>query len=227
VGGRGAAKPIVGRDVLMPTLLSRQEEVQALRLAGSQPESGAKLRKLVEQITSRVVTAVLAEAQVRQRIAGVRYRVLAVDYREDKPARDGKPARMAEVAIYDYDHDVLVVAAVDLRTSLLVDLYEREGIAPPITAEEQDDARRLVAAEIPALRAALQRKNASVVAFPIPSYAFESYPDRRRHRGCTLYIAVGRGQARAVTVDLSAGRIVPEQELPEILRSRGAGRSRS
>jgi hypothetical protein len=207
----------------MPTLLSRQEEVQALRLAGSQPKSGAQLRKLVEQIKSRVITAVLAEARVQQRIAGVRSRVLAVDYREDKPAREGKPVRMAEVAIYDYDRDVLVVAAVDLRTGSLVDLYEREGIAPPISDEERDDARRLVAAEIPALRAALQRKNAPVVAFPTPSYAFESYPDRRRHRGCTLYVGLGRGPARAVTVDLSAGRIVPDHELPEILRSRGSG----
>jgi hypothetical protein len=208
----------------MPTLLSRAEEVEALRLAGSQPKSGARLRKLLAQIRSRVVAAVLAETRVQQRIAGVRSRVLAVDYREDKPAGDGRPTRMAEVVLYDYDRDVLVVAAVDLRTGALVDVYEREGVAPPITDEERDEARRLAASEIPALRAALGRKNASVVAFPTPSYAFESSPDRRRHRGCTLYVGAGRGPVRAVTVDLSAGRIVPEQELPEVLRSRGAGR---
>jgi hypothetical protein len=211
----------------MPTLLSRVEEVQALRLAGSQPKSGAKLRKLVQRIRSRVVSAVLGENRVRQRLAGVRYRVLAVEYREDKPDRDRKATRMAEVAIYDYDRDVLVVAAIDLRAGSLVDLFEREGVAPPITAEELDDARRIVATETPALRSVLQRKSASMVAFPTPSYAFEAYPDRRHHRGCTLYIAVGRGQTRAITVDLSAGRVVPDQELPEILRSGRAGRSRS
>jgi hypothetical protein len=43
----------------MPTLLSRKEEVQALRLAASQPESGRKLRKLLEEICARMVAAVL------------------------------------------------------------------------------------------------------------------------------------------------------------------------
>jgi hypothetical protein len=210
----------------MATLLSRAEEVQALRLARSQPESGVKLRRLIEQIKTRVIAAVLAEPRVQQRLAGIRSRVLAVDYREDKPAGDGRPARMAEVAIYDYDRDVLVAVAVDLRSGALVDVHEREGVAPPISDEERAEACRLVAAEIPSLRAALGRKNASVVAFPTPSYAFASHPERRRHRGCMLYVAVGRGQTRALIVDLSAGRIVPDQELPEILRS-GPGRPRS
>jgi hypothetical protein len=211
----------------MTTLLSRQEEVQALRLAASQPESGRKLRKLLGEISTRVVEAVLREDRVRQRLAEVRHRVLAVDYREDKPDSDQKPTRMAEVAIYDYDRDVLVIAAVDLRAGSLVDLYEREGIAPPITSEELDDARRIVVAERPEFRAALHRKKASLVAFPTPSYAFEAYPDRRRHRGCMLYFVQGRNRERSVTVDLSAGRVVPDEELPEILRSGSAVRSRS
>ncbi len=211
----------------MPTLLSRREEAQALQLVASQPKSGAKLKKLLELIKSRVVNAVLTEDRVKERLATVRHRVLAVDYREDKPDRDRKPFRMAEVAIYDYDRDVLVVAAVDLRTGSLVELYEREGVAPPITNDELDGARRLVSAERPELRTALRRKGAPVVAFPTPSYAFDAYPDRRRHRGCTVYVGEGRNRSRAVTVDLSAGRVVPDHELPEILRAGGLRRSRS
>jgi len=211
----------------MPTLLSRREEAQALQLAGSQPKSGARLRKLLELVKSRVVDAVLHEDRVRERLATVRHRVLAVDYREDKPDRNRKPSRMAEVAIYDYDRDVLVVAAVDLRAGSVVELYERQRAAPPITSDELDDVRRIVSAERPELRTALQRKSALVVAFPTPSYAFEAYPDRRRHRGCTMYVADSRNRQRAVTVDLSAGRVVPDTELPEILRSGGARRSRS
>jgi hypothetical protein len=211
----------------MPALLSRQEEVEALRLAALQPKSGAKLRKLLEKIRARVVEAVLREDRVRQRLGKVRHRVLAVDYREDKPDGDRTATRMAEVAIYDYDHDVLVVAAIDLRAGVVVDLYEREGIAPPITSEELDEARRIVVAERPELRRTLLRENALMVAFPTPSYAFEANPDRRRHRGCMLYFAEARNRERLVTVDLSASRVVPDEELPEILRSGSALRSRS
>src|SRR5262245_5279134 len=107
----------------MPSLLSRREEARMLRLARSQPANAGELLELIEEIEEikeRTIEAVLAEERVQARIKGVRYRVLAADYREDKPMGDEKrPRRLAEVGLYDYDKDVLVVAVVDLLQGTL------------------------------------------------------------------------------------------------------------
>jgi hypothetical protein len=65
----------------------------------------------------------------------------------------------------------------------------------------------------------LRRKRPDVVAFPTPSYAFDVEPERRRHRGCTLYVRGPRGRDLAATIDLSAREVVPDERLPEGLRS--------
>jgi hypothetical protein len=56
------------------------------------------------------------------------------------------------------------------------------------------------------------------VAFPTPSYAFDATPRRARHRGCTLYVTAHEGEVLAATIDLSAMEVVPDEELPDILR---------
>ena len=108
----------------MPPLLTRKEEAQALRLARSQPESAEEFNALLARLRSRVVEAVLADDRIRGRLAAVRHRVVAVDYREDKPEATEEPVRLAEVAMYDYDRDVLVFTVADLRRGELVDLYD-------------------------------------------------------------------------------------------------------
>jgi hypothetical protein len=199
----------------MAELLTRTEEARVLRLAMGQPETSGELTRILAHLRDRVVAAALAEESVRRRLDGVRSRVLTVDYREDKPDGDESPQRLAEVVVYDYDRDVLVVAAMHLRSGSLVDLFERTG-APPVTAEELEEAHRLLA-EVPQMARALAVEDAPVVAFPAPSYAFSG--ERARHRGCTVYVGVEDGDDVVATVDLSAGVVVPNEELPEVLRS--------
>src|SRR6266511_1011927 len=187
----------------MPPIVTRREEVRALKLARTQPESTAELNKLLRELSSRVVEFVKSEPRVRERFAGVRNRVLTVDYREDKPDEGDRPIRLGEVGIYDYESDVLVVAAVDPFAGALVQLYERT-VSPPIAPEEVAEARTLLA-EIPQLRAALARPRARIAAFPTPSYAFLEGSGRESHRGCILYVEAASGRVLHGVVDLSAG----------------------
>jgi hypothetical protein len=203
----------------MPALVSRRDEARALRLARSQPESLPELMELTAQLKSRATEIALGDRRVRARLEGVRFRVLAVDYREEKDAA-GQLLRFGDVAVYDYDRDVLILASVDARSGEVAEVREGTG-APPITDEERDEAIRL-AADAASPDQAVVRRRAQVVAFPTPTYAFDAEPDRMGHRGCTLYVRAGRGGVAAVTVDLSAREVVPEERLPEVLRSRPA-----
>jgi hypothetical protein len=110
-----------------------------------------------------------------------------------------------------------VVAAFDLYSGEVFELYERKGAAPPIVPAEFENARDL-AGEHPAIGEALRRENADAVAFPTPSYAFDANPRRANHRGCTLYVTARTGEVLAATVDLSAMEVVPNDEIPDILR---------
>jgi hypothetical protein len=203
----------------MPALLSRREAAHALRLARSQPESLAELSELTSRLKTRATEIALADGRVRERLDGIRHRVLAVDYREEKGA-DGELIRLGDVAIYDYDRDALVIVSVDGQTGEVADVREATG-SPPITDEERAEAIRLAAGASGAARTVV-RKRAEAVAFPTPTYAFDAEPERKGHRGCTLYVRAGRGGVAALTVDLSAREVVPEERLPEVLRSRPA-----
>ena len=201
----------------MARWLSDREEAREQRLLASQPESSGNLTEFLERLGARVTKAVMEDEQVRGRLADVRHEVLAVDYREDKPEEGTAARRAAEVAIYDYDRDILVVAAFDLYSGAVFEVYEREGAAPPIAAAEFASALELVG-ELPEIGEAVRREDADVVAFPAPSYAFDGSPRRARHRGCMLYVTGPRNEVLGVTVDLSAREVVPDDELPDILR---------
>jgi hypothetical protein len=201
----------------MARWLSEEDEAQERRLLGGQPASSGELNEFLERLKARVSEAVMSDERVRGRLGGERHEVLAVDYREEKPA-EGRPfSRTAQVGIYDYDRDVLVVAAFDLYSGAVSEVYDREGAAPPIAAVEVDQARALVN-DVPDIREALRREGSDAVAFPTPSYAFDANPRRARHRGCTFYATGGDGEVRATTVDLSAMDVVPDDELPDVLR---------
>lgn len=206
----------------MPAILSRQEEAQALRLAHAQPESAAELGQLAEKLKQRAVDIALEDGKVRGRLKKGRNRVLAVDYREEKDEQ-GRLIRLGDVCIYDYDQNILVVASVDSRTGRVIEIRERPGAAPPITDEEREEAIRIALDADPKAKA-MRSAAAGTVAFPSPSYAFDAEPDRKGHRGCTLFFRAGRGgrDVEAITVDLSSGEVVPQERLPEILRSRPA-----
>jgi hypothetical protein len=203
----------------MAALVTRREEARALRLAGSQPESAAELTALLSEIAARIVAFAAEAPRVRRRLARSRNRVVAVDYREDKPKRGRSPIRLAEVGFYDYDTDVLVVAVVDPFAGKVTELFEREGSAPPISDEELEDARELLA-EVPELRKALRRKRARVAAFPTPSYAFLADSGREGHRGAAVYVDTAEGAELHAVVDLSARELVPDSQLDPTLRRR-------
>jgi hypothetical protein len=202
----------------MSTLVTPEEEELVLRLERSQPQTAGELVALMNRMGRRIVEAVLAEEAVRERLAGCRWRVLTVDHRVDKADGNLVPPRLAEVGIYDYDRDVLVVAAVDLRAGTLVQLFERDGSAPPITPDELEDAGLLLQ-EVPKVARALRVDGAAVTAFPTPSYAFEG--ERQRHRGCTVYAQTEPHQVAVATVDLSARELVPDDQLHVSLRAGG------
>jgi hypothetical protein len=206
----------------MTALLDRTEEALALRLAGSQPESAAELTELLERLRARVIDAVLRDERVCERLASCRHRIVTADYREDKAPDGERPTRMCEIGIYDYDADVLVIAVVDLRAGAVVEVCDRAGVAPPITAEELAEARE-IAAGAGHISAALADEGSQVVAFPAPSYTFENRPRSAGHRACVIYAGQAGGDSTSAVVDLSAREIVPQDELPEILRS---GRTR-
>src|SRR5688572_18033704 len=96
-------------------LVSRREQAQVLKLAEGQPKSTPALQALIETVRSRAIDAVMADSRVRARVAGVRHRVVGADLAFEKPTEDGRAERqLANVGVYDYDHDVLLVASVDL-----------------------------------------------------------------------------------------------------------------
>lgn len=201
----------------MAALVTRREEARALRLAGSQPESAGELTELLAGFASRVVTFAAEEPRVRRRLAKSRNRVVTVDYREDKPKRGRPPSRLAEVGFYDYDKNVLVVAVVDPLAGKVTELFEREGSAPPISDEELEEARELLA-EVPELRKALGRRRARVAAFPTPHYAFLADSGREGHRGAAVYVETAEGAELHAVVDLSARELVPDAQLDDTLR---------
>jgi hypothetical protein len=199
----------------MASLLSRREELRALRLARSQPESAGEFQELIEEITERTVQMVLGDERVRARLEGVRHAVVAADYREDKPTGEHEETfRRAEVGIYDYDHDVMVVVVVDLREGTVIEYLDRRGVQPPITAEEIEAARSLASRD-QHWATLLSRSDMNIVAFPTPSY-LEAHA-RAGHRCATLYLASERTHHEVVeiTVDLSAQQVVPQEELLE------------
>jgi hypothetical protein len=136
------------------------------------------------------------DPRVRERLANVRSRVVAVDYREDK---------RGEVGFYDYDNDVLVVAVVDPFAAELVDLVERKE-SPAITLEELAEALQLLARRNPKLQAALTQPRARAAAFV---YAFAEGSGRESHRGCVVNVE-SEGRVTHGVVDLSVRELVAE-----------------
>ena len=140
---------------------------------------------MIEEIKERTIEAVLADERVRARMKGVRHHVLAADYREDKPTgQDKRPRRMAEIGIYDYDKDVLVVAVVDLQQGAVLAVEERQGVQPPVTEEEIKAACKLIDHSHSSYER-LSHPGTAVVAFPAPRYS--ATHARARNRCVTLY----------------------------------------
>jgi hypothetical protein len=190
-------------------LISEREERRALALAGRQPESAGKLAEVLADMRERVIAAALADRKVQRRLAETRHRALGADYAEEKPTgRAREPKRLAEVGIYDYTHDVLVVAVVDPRSGKVLRLEEREDVQPPPSPDEVERARQLALAD-PSLERLRRRRGLQVVAVTARAPYEERHDNRRRVH---LYFwSGGRSPQLAgdAVIDLSAERVVP------------------
>jgi hypothetical protein len=195
-------------------LLSSREQARGLLLAQRQPQSTPALQELVERVRSRAIASVLSDSHVRERLQQTRYRVVGADWREEKPLGHGESERhVADVGLYDYDRNVLVVAVVDLRAGRVERIEERPGQQPPPAEEEVAEATELVLAsdQFHSLR---QQQGLQVVALPARA---ASIPDHRRHGHrvfmLTLWTAGDQptrlGEA---AVDLSSRALVPVDE---------------
>jgi hypothetical protein len=195
-------------------LLSSRDEARALVLAERQPRSTPQLQELIEKVRSRTIAAVLADPRVRERLQQARYRVLGADLREEKPTRRGaSERRLAEVGLYDYDRNVLLVAIVDLRAGAVERIDEWPGRQPPPTDEEVAEATELLLAseQFASLR---RREGVQVVALLARASSADGHR-RYGHRVFMLTVWTPGDQPTRLAeaaVDLSTRTLVPVDE---------------
>lgn len=204
-------------------LVSEREVLRAIRLAQKQPEASPALQKLLEKANARIVKAVMRDQKVTRRLEGVRFRVVGADWRHDKLA-DAMPTalRLAEVGIYDYDHNVLVVPVVDIYTSAVVDIEERPGLQPPLTEEEIEEAKAIALAD-PQFESLKRRRGLAVTAFPARAAFNESHP-AYGHRCFRLYFWTSGKRPQQIgqaVVDLSTRQLIPGDEEPSEIGEAG------
>lgn len=186
-------------------LVSNLEEARGLMLAGKQPASSKALQALIERVKPRVVATALANAEMKRRLDGARFRVVGAELIDEKPAAGARAAlRLAEVGIYDYDRNVLHIAVVDLRRGTVVSVSERSGHQPPLTEEERVEATQIALATA-SLRSLRRMQGIQIAAVPSRLSFSESSP-AFGHRCFALYFWVGGKKPRKVgqtAVDLS------------------------
>jgi len=202
-----------GKELLMSQarLITESEESRLTELEQGQPESAEALQALIEEIKTRTVRAALDDPQVAERLEGKRSRVVGTDLREEKP-RDGEriETRLAEVGIYDYDDNVLIVPIIDLRSGVVAAIEERRGYRPSLAAEEIEEAKNIALAHRE-FQSLTEYSELEVVAFPARAAVTESHPGFG-HRCVTLYFWTGGEQPERVSqavVDLSTQEVVP------------------
>jgi Cu2+-containing amine oxidase len=198
-------------------LLSPVEESKVRRLA-QEPKQARSLTKLLEAIERRAIEAALRSKQVSDRLKGTRHEVVAIDLPAFEPSPAAKRAAgegkqtspMAEIGVYDYDRNVLVVPIVDLRSGTVRTIDERRGLQPALTARELAEAKRIVFADR-RNRALRQNAGLQVTSFPVRAAFLEGHANYG-HRCFVFYFWTGGKRPRKVgqaVVDLSTGQLVP------------------
>jgi hypothetical protein len=197
-------------------LIDDEEERRAIRLAQAQPDSARELDELFARVKARTVEAALQDPRVAARLRGVRYQVVGADLRDEKPPAGKRLARrLAEVGIYDYDRNALVVPVVDLRRGAVVELEERSGFQPPLTPEETEAAKRIALAD-PQFSRLKRRGKLEIVAMPARA-SFSDGHQAYGHRVFWLYFWTGGERPRKVgeaIVDLSTQTLLPREAEP-------------
>jgi len=191
--------------------LSEREELRGIALAARLPGSAEKLQHLIEKVKARTIQAVVKDPKVEERLQGRRFAVVGAEIREEKPSGAAALApRLAEVGIYDYDRNVLVIAVVDVRAGAVVDIEERSGIQPALTKDEEQDGRKIVLSN-PQFQSLKKRPRLELVTLPARVAFSESHPCYR-HRCFEFYFWSTGKQPQKVAqmiVDLSTRQVVP------------------
>lgn len=209
-------------------LVSRAEELRALRLAQRYPERQAEFAYLIARVRRRVMRAVVTMRRVREYFGTRRHRVLGADLHVEGPERRVPlQARLAEVAIYDYERDVLVSVIMDLKRGGVVRIDEHPGHQPPPSAEEVGEAAGLALKDRSVARKASGRRLEATVSLA-PEATIEGHPSRGRRVLTVMLWTPGRKArpvAGPIVVDLSQRKLV-ERMLPlyHAMQRRGARR---
>jgi Cu2+-containing amine oxidase len=192
-------------------VLSESEESELAVLAQDQPKSTKALQALIDKIKARAVQIVLDDARVAARIRGKRSRVIASDLTEDESKDSGENGtRRAEVGIYDYDDDVMIVPIVDLRRGTVTVIEERKGYHPALAADEIEEAKNFALAQ-PEFQSLKNHSGLEIAAYPARAAAIPSHQGYG-HRCVTLYFWSGGKQSERISqavVDLSARKLIP------------------
>jgi Cu2+-containing amine oxidase len=191
-------------------VLSESEQSKLTVLLQEQPKSTNALQVLIDKIKVRAVQIATDDARVAARVKGKRSRVVGFDFAYDKSKDNGKNrTRLAEIGIYDYDDDVLLVPIVDLGKGTVTAIEERRGYHPALTADEIEEAKNIALAqrEFQSLK---RRSGLEVTAYPARAAAIPSHPGYG-HRCVTLYFWSGGKQPQRVSqavVDLSTRKLI-------------------
>jgi hypothetical protein len=192
------------------SLLSKQQGLNALRLARAHPKNAAQLSKLQADVTRRATKIVIDSPEVQRALGGRRHRVLGGDlYVRDAGGAIPLP-RHGELAIFDYDRNVLLSVIVDLQTSAVVKVDEFPGRQPPPSTEEQKEAGE-VASKDPKVAKELAGKRVTATAWPAREAFLEGHPAHGRRVVEVFFWTTGPKPQRVgarVLVDLSTRSVV-------------------
>lgn len=191
-------------------LISPDEEAEAMELARDFLEQSEEYEAMADRLRERVVEFALEQPAVADRLENRRHQVIGADfYPVDMAAEDTlQPLRKGEVAVYDYQADVLLSVIIDLQESTVDRLEEYGSVQPVATPDEEEAAIDLAREYLASLDA---RVSPLHVSLP------EDHP---RHGHRILEVEFGpatdqqSGPSTAVFVDLSFREILRDTEFP-------------
>jgi len=200
--------------------LSERGKAKILRHLQNQPASLGDLQSSLGEVAERAVQTASTDPKVVKRLEGSRFRVMGsdlsvtgADIKGEKPAPGEAALSVAEVGIYDYDRNVLLVATVDLGSGTVAGIEERAGVQPPLTSDELEEAKDLLLAEA-RFRSLKKRSRLEVIAFPSRA-AFDPSHPAFGHRCFSVYLWTGGKRPTRVgeaVLDMSTRKLYPWTE---------------
>jgi hypothetical protein len=201
----------------MAALVTRSDRLALVRLAEKQEKGQRGLNKLAAKLRRQAIAAAARSPELRERFGDRRHRILGGELYILQGGRNLLTAlRHGELAVYDYDRDVLVSIIADLQTGKVVRVVEHSRLQPPPIPEEADEAAAIAVEGQSALARKWRARQLVTTAITAREASIEGHPCYG-HRGVYVYFWTRGAKARRVAgpilVDLS-GRRVLELEQP-------------